>query len=61
MNKAKVQVRAVDNGFIVKVLNHGLSPLKEPYDGYKGEAVFHSIEEVTEYLRVTFNVLDKVK
>jgi hypothetical protein len=47
MNKAKFLIEAVDNGFIVRVREYGLSALKEPYT--KGIHVFENWQGVIDF------------
>ena len=48
MGKKKLVIEQVDNGFIVKVLKTGLSPLKDPYS--KPVYVFGCWDDLETYL-----------
>lgn len=54
MNKAKIYIQAVDNGFIVNVKSHGLSSYQEPYE--KSHKVFVSFEKMCEHLISVFGI-----
>lgn len=51
-DRRQFKVIKADNGFIVKVINHGLSPLKEPYE--KSLLVFESQVAMTEWINNFF-------
>lgn len=54
IRRAKVVVTSVDNGYIVRVIDHGMGALKEPY--VKDLLVFSTFQEVSGYLEGLFTL-----
>lgn len=52
MTRRKISILEANNGFIVKVINHGMTPFREPY----GDTlmVFTSLKEMSDWLKRFF-------
>ena len=59
MDRKKIVIEQVDNGFIVKVVNQGASALKELYT--KPIKVFTSYQELNKYLELSFSTKEGIK
>lgn len=44
-------MRKISNGWILKMINYGKSPLKEPYSEFREEIYFRYLEEAIVWLK----------